>query len=110
MLEAEQAVGLLRQLATDRYVPFLAVEAEGSAEGVEHRVGMAPAATERIAQLVEALIPDAALTVSGKREPVAGSWRIVLTTRHRPLQVADPEQVTRALLAALTAANRTERV
>lgn len=109
-LEPEQAVGLLRQLGTNHFMPLLVMETEGSAAGVVHRVGVRPQSVSCVEQLFAALIPDAALTASPERWPVGAAFRVVLTTRHRPLQVSDPERVTRALLAALTAAQKNERL
>lgn len=109
-LPPEQAVGLLRQLGTDHFVPLLVIETEGSATGVFHRIGARPQSVDRIGQLFEALISNAALTAMPERQPIGAAFRVVVTTRQRPLQVSDPERVTRALLAALTAARRNERL
>ena len=108
-LEPEQAIALLRQLSTDQFVPLLVIETEGSTSGVTHRVGVRPQSVARVEQLFTALISDSALT-RAHRPPVGTAFRVVVTTRQRPLQVSDPERVTRALLAALTAAQRNERL
>jgi hypothetical protein len=109
-LDPERAVAVLRQIGTDQYVPTVAFEVEAAAGTVVHRLGTAPAAADRVEQLFAALISDAAITQSKSREFVRASWRVVLTTKHRPLQAADPKRVTRALLAALTSTERKERV
>lgn len=109
-LGPEQAVAVLRQIGTDHYVPLIALEVEASGDSVVHRIGTQPAATERVEQLFAALISDAAMTPTSSREPVDASWRVVLSTRYRSLQAADPERVTRALLAALTSTRKDERL
>ena len=108
-LSAERAVAVLRQLATDRFVRGLVLEAEGSDGGVVYRLGAPVLAVTRLEQLLSALVPETAVTVCLRPElPLA--WRIVLSNGHRPLVTSDPERVTRALLAALTAAGRDERI
>ena len=109
-LEPERTAGVLRQLGTDHYVPLLVMEAEGSAAAVVHRIGIRPRSTARVDQLFAALIPDAALTTDLERQSVDAAFRVVVTARHRPLHTSDPERVTRALLAALTTAQKNERV
>ena len=109
-LDPEHAVAALRQIGTDHYVPLIAFEVEASAGSVSHRLGVPPAGADRVEQLFGALISDAAMTPTVQRSPVAASWKIVLSTRHRPLHAADPERVTRALLAALTSTKKNERV
>jgi hypothetical protein len=86
------------------------MEAEGSAADVVHRVGVLPQSVAQVKQLCAALISNAALTAAAERHPIGAAFRIVVTARRRPIQVSDPERVTRALLAALTAAQKNERV
>src|SRR5581483_12276040 len=69
-LEPEQALGLLRQLGTDQFLPLLVMETEGSPIGVIHRVGVRPQSVARVEQLFGALISDAALTAASERRPV----------------------------------------
>jgi hypothetical protein len=108
-LPPETAVALLRQLATDRFVQALAVETEAGSGSVVHRIGVPEPAAERVDQLLKALVPDSAVT-EADRGQFADSWRIVLSSHLRPLETADSERVTRALLAALTAARSDEHL
>lgn len=108
-LVPELAIALLRQLGTDHFVRLLGLETEGRGGEVLFRVAVPAPATARVEQLVTALVPDAALTTTA-RVDLAHTWRIALSNRHRPLQISDPERVTRALLAALTAARKDERI
>jgi len=103
------AAALLRQLGTDHFVRLVALEVEGYGHHIGYRIGVPAPATARVEQLVRALVPDAALTSCG-RGSLPDAWRVTLTTRHRSLQVSDPERVTRALLAALTAARNDEQI
>jgi hypothetical protein len=108
-LTPDAAVALLRQLATDHFVHVAAFEAEGVGGRISYRLGVPAPATARVDQLIRALVPDTALTAT-PREELSHAWRIVLSNRQRPLQVADPERMTRAVLAALSAARNDERV
>ena len=108
-LASDTGVALLRQLGTDHFIRHVALEVEGRDEHVSYRIGVPAPAIARVEQLIAALVPDAALTTCG-RVGLPNAWRIALTTRHRPLQVSDPERVTRALLAALTAARKDEQI
>jgi hypothetical protein len=109
-LDPEIALAVLRQLATDHFVRFVAFEVEASAELVIHRIGVPAEATERVEQLLTTLVPSSAVTIAGARSEFTDAWRVALSTRHRPLQVSNPEQIARAVLAALTATKKNERV
>src|SRR5438445_11525927 len=65
-LTPDVAVALLRQLGTDHFVRFVALEAEGHDGKVFYRIGVPAPATARVEQLVTALVSDAALTTSAR--------------------------------------------
>ena len=109
-LDPEVALAVLRQLATDHFVRFVAFEVEASAGPVVHRIGVPAEAVERVEQLLTTLVPNSALTITGARTEFADAWRVAVNTQHRPLQVSNPEQIARAVLAALTAAKKNERI
>ena len=109
-LAPEVAVAVLRQLGTDHFVRLIALEVEARDGAVLHRIGVPAPAAARVEQLITALVPNSALTPAARRAELPNAWRITLTNRHRPLQIADPERVTRAVLAALTAARRDEQI
>lgn len=109
-LDSELAVAVLRQLATDRFVRLIALEVEASAGLVVHRIGVPEQSVNRVEQLVAALVPNSALTVAAERSEYWAAWRVALTTGHRPLQTANPEQIARAVFAPLTAGRNNERV
>ena len=109
-LAPEMAVALLRQLGTDQFVRLIAFEVEANGGVVVHRVGVPRASVARVEQLFMALVPSSAVTPTAPRSLLPNGWRMTLTNRQRPLRVDDPERITRALLAAVTAAGRKERV
>ena len=109
-LEPEAALGLLRQIATDRLIGLIVFEIEGSGGDLVYRVGVAKPALGRVEQLVAALLPEVALTAAPARRQFDHAWRVELTSRHRPLQIAEPERVTRAVLTGVTAAGKSERI
>jgi hypothetical protein len=109
-LAPELAAAVLRQLGTDHFVRVIALEVEARDGVVLHRVGVAASAAPRVEQLFTALVSNSAVTSTGPRTDFRDAWRVALTNRHRPLQIADPERVTRALLAAITAAGKKEQI
>lgn len=109
-LDPEIALAVLRQLATDHFVRFVALEVEASAEHIIHRIGVPAQAVDRVERLLEVLVPNSALTVAGRRSDFDDAWRVSVTTRHRPLQVSNSEQIARAVLATLTATKNDEKI
>jgi hypothetical protein len=109
-LTPETVLSVLRQLATDKFVPTIAFEVESSGGQLVHRFGVAPEAVARVEQLLAALIPDSAVTTAVRRAEVTAAWRIALDNKSRALDASRPEQVTRALLAALAAVYAKETV
>jgi hypothetical protein len=108
-LAPDVAVALLRQLGTDRFVSLVALEAEADGKAVTFRVGLPAHAVARVEQLFYALVPQSALTPA-RRNKQRDAWRVAIKGHERPLLVQQPESVTRALLAALTATANHERV
>jgi hypothetical protein len=108
--DPEVALAVLRQLATDHLVRLIAFEVEASDGMVVHRVGVPEQVANRVKQLVTAHVPDVALTATARRSEFEDGWRVAVTTNHRPLQTSSPEQITRAVLAALTAASKNEQI
>lgn len=104
------AAAALRQIGTDQFLSTIVLEVEAAQDRVAYRIGIPAPAARRTEQLIPALVKDAAITPNAYRHPVDRSWRIVLTSRQRPLKTDTPEAVTRAILAALTGAHRDERV
>jgi hypothetical protein len=109
-LPTDVAVAMLRQLGTDQFVRLIAFEVEAREGEVVHRIGVAPTAAGRVTQLVGALVSNSALTPAVRRVDMPDAWRIALTNRHRPLLLADPERITRAVLAAVTAVGKNEQI
>lgn len=109
-LAPDVAVAVLRQLGTDHLVRLIALEVEARDGAVVHRIGVPAPAAPRVDQLVTALVSNSAVTPVARHAGMPDAWRIVLRNRHRPLLVAEPERITRAVLAALMAAGRNERV
>ena len=60
-LPTEAGVGLLRQLATDRFVRHLVLEIEASGGQMTYRLGVAAEAIRRVEQLFTALVPHGAI-------------------------------------------------
>lgn len=109
-LAPEIAVALLRQLGTDQFVRLIVLELEARVGTIVYRIGVSAPAVSRVEQLFAALVPDSALTSAARQGELPNAWRVALTNRHRPLQITNPEAITRAVLAALTAAGKDERV
>lgn len=109
-LPLDPPVGVLRQLATDHAVGRMAFEVEVQDGSVLYRIGVESHVLSRVEQLFTGLLPTCALTPATRRADLPNAWRIALTTVQRPLEIADPTRVARAMLAALTVAGRKERI
>jgi hypothetical protein len=109
-LAPEVAVALLRQLGTDHFVRLIALEVEAESAAVTYRFGVPAPAARRVEQLLGALVHGSAVTTVERRRELPNAFRVTLSNRQRPLRIEDPERVTRAVLAAVTAAGRDERV
>lgn len=109
-LDPSVGLGLLRQLGADPFVSNLALEVEARDDRVVHRIGVATPAVRRVEQLVPLLVSGSAVTTAAGGAAVDEVWRIVVTSRQRPLRSEPAESITRALLAAMTLCGRDERV
>jgi hypothetical protein len=108
-LPTEAAAGLIRQLATDRFVRHLALEIETCGGQMMYRLGVAAEAVRRVEQLFTALVPQGAITAATRAADLEHGWRVMASTPHRPFDTTRPETVARAVLAGLVAARRGER-
>lgn len=109
-LPPEVAVAVLRQLATDHLLPLVALEVGATSGAVFHQLGVPAPAVARVEQLFTALVSDSALTPANVRSDLPAAWQMTLTNWQRPLQLSDPERVTRAVLAGLTATRKHEQI
>lgn len=109
-LAPDVAVALLRQLGTDHFVPVIALEVEAREGAVVHRIGVPVAAVSRVEQLLTALLSGSAITPDSRRLQLQDAWQVTFSNRQRPLRIDDPERITRALLASITAARRGETI
>jgi hypothetical protein len=106
----ELVLALLRQLATDRFVSLASFEVESEGGRLLYRIGVPRAAVRRVEELVPVLVPGSAVTPSAARSQFAAAWRIEISNRHRPLQVAAPTDIARGLLAAMNGCRPGETV
>ena len=88
-LPPQLAVAVLRQLGTNHFVPLIALEVEARDGVVLHRIGVPAPAAARVEQLFTTLVYNSALTTGTRRTELPDAFRIMLTNRHRPLQVSD---------------------
>lgn len=109
-LDEAMAASLLRQVGGDAFVSSLVLETEATAAGVLYRVGVPAPSVTRVEQLMPSLIPGSAVTAAVNRKDVDQSWRILVTSRQRPLKTDDAEAITRSLLGAMAIVQRSERV
>lgn len=109
-LETDGCISVLRQIAADRVVRRLVVEIDATVGAIVYRIGAPEHTIRRVSQLFEALVPGTVLTKTAPRPKVTLAWRITASTQHRPLATREPENVTRAILAALASTRTGERV
>jgi hypothetical protein len=109
-LDPQASLALLRQIATDGLIRLIIFEIEAGEGAVSYRVAVPAQDVGRIEQLLRALVPDGAVTPTAERRVFVRAWRVAVSTSYRQLRANEPEQLTRAVLAALTAARKHERV
>ena len=86
-LDPEACLAVLRQVAADRVIRTLAIELEVTSGRIEYRIGAPAHTADRIAQLLDALVPGIVLTRTGARPDLKWSWNnlgIKLCTRPIP--------------------------
>ena len=109
-LDEEVCVSLLRQLATDRLVRLVALEAEATAESVKYRIGAPEGTARRVLKLVGALVPGIAFSAPTDRYEVGRAWNVTISPQDRPLITSSPLAASRSVLAAMTSMQGSERV
>lgn len=109
-VEPQAALALLRQLGTDQFVRLIALELVCQNGSIAYRIGVPPPAATRVEQLLGALVAGSAVTPTSRRQDLPVAFRVALSNRQRPLRIEDPERITRAVLAAVTAVGRDELV
>jgi TraM recognition site of TraD and TraG len=109
-LDVDASCAILRQLAADHFVSNLVVETEAVGGVASYRLGVPAPSARRVEQLFASIVPGSVTTTTTSREPLVEAWRVVLTSRTRPLKTGDSETTVRALLAAMVGAKSDERV
>lgn len=109
-LAESTGIGLLRQLGHDAFLSTLVFEAEISGAGLRYRIGLPAASADRVEKLIEAIADGAAITTHARRIAVDEAWRVVVTSRQRPLKTTETEAITRSILGAMTGVDARERI
>lgn len=109
-LSPETAAAVLRQLGADHLIQPIALEVDVRDELARYRIGVPAPAVTRLVRVVTALVPDSALTPAQRELELPDAWRVAPTNRQRPVRTDRQEDITRALLAALTAGGRGEQI
>ena len=108
-LDEDTCVSLLRQLATDRLVRLVVFEVEATAGAVRYRIGSPEGTSDRVAQLVGALVPGSALSPLDSRDDLTRAWGVTVSPQDRPLVTSGALAISRSLLAALTSMRKGAR-
>lgn len=102
-LASEQALGLVRQWASDQRSPRVVLETRATTSGVNYLLGAHLRWLPGAAQLVGRLVPEARVVdPDTERREVVAAGRLRLTTRHRALNTDELEVASRAVLSGLT--------
>jgi hypothetical protein len=109
-LAESTASGLLRQVGGDAFVSRLVLEADVSQPGVLYRLGVPAPSVERITELIPLVAPGTAVTRTRRDLAVDEAWKIIVTSRQRPLKSTDAEAITRSILGAMTGIHGQERI
>ena len=109
----ESAVSaLLRQWAAQRHAPQLILEARADVVGVDYLIGSQLRHAAAVARTIEQLVPGSVVTkfYPDERGSVTTARRLSLDHPGRPLEPTDRVASGRAILHALTAVHRGERL
>lgn len=110
-LDDARAIGLLRSWAAQIHAPLIILEARADRTGVQYFVGAQRRHAAAVRRDVEQLVPDALVVdAEENRLPAASAGRVAFSPGAQPLQAADADGSTRAILAALTAVQGRERL
>lgn len=105
-LVRSQAIGLLTRLASDVDLGSLVFEARAEAGRIRYVFGGRPDDTRQVRALISKLIPSATTTACETRRPVDRAGRVRISQRTLSLTIDASDQVLRAVLAALAAAQK----
>ena len=112
-LSVDQAVAILRALATLHGAPRLVLEATGTSGDVRWAVSSDPATLRRVAELLPTHLPDAQplRQLGGERPGITRAVQLIVRGQHRrQLAVERAETVNRALIAGLASTRPGETV
>jgi hypothetical protein len=101
----DQLAAAFRLLAATAGTPIV-LQATGTSDHVDHHLAVAPSRAALVTEQLRTALPglgldDADAPATGSL-PLNDAIKLSFTTRRRPVRTDDPEQVSRALLAALT--------
>lgn len=93
----------LAGLATPRRGDSIVLRAVGTSSGVQHFMGAPTARAAGACRQLGAAIPGLSFRQLSEQPPIAvdRAWRLWLSSRQRPLDVRQPEAISRAILTAL---------
>lgn len=104
-LDADAALALVGRLAADRQVSRLVWEVRAEGGHIRHLVGGRPVDIARLSRLLRHLVPGSHLDGTPEhqpiRPPIASAGRLRIRPSYLPLSMDAPENVARAVLAAL---------
>lgn len=104
-------LALIRQLGADVHRPAVTLEVHAVNGQVSYWLATSGAYQGRLAVQVRDLLPGSRLIdIEPQRPLVNRAAQVRLSTKHRPLDTADPIRIVRALLSALTMAKSHERL
>ncbi len=106
-LDAERAIGVLRQWAADQRSPQIVLETRAGKAGVTYLLG---STAVHAAGVVLSGLATLTPLPTDSRAAVATAVRLKASTRHRPLRTDDLTAATRAVLHALTLVRADEQL
>ncbi|WP_235781145.1 type IV secretory system conjugative DNA transfer family protein [Sinomonas notoginsengisoli] len=110
-LDDAETIGLLRSWAAQIHAPLIVLEARADRTGVQYLVGTQRRHAGAVRRDIEQLIDDALVVDADEdRLPSASAGRVAFSPAAQPLQAQDADGSTRAILAALTAVQGSERL
>lgn len=110
-LTSAAVLHFIRQLAADGHRPAVTLELHAVDGQITYWLATAGRHQGRLARQLRDLLPGSTLIDATPDRPLVDrAVQVRLSTRHRPLDTADPVRIVRALLSALTMATSHERL
>lgn len=111
-IEAENVVAFLRNLASDRRRHIVALETVVTKGQLTYRIGLAEDYAKTVLAQLQSYLPGVSAQLIDHQVTICPeyAWQIRETPTHRALKTSDIDQVSRALITALSSSGKNDTV